>query len=282
MPILRIVFGLILSLLTQIALQGQNLEETFQLGKTNFLLGNDQAASLALERVIFFGQGQYDAQAFEMLGQISSRASQFEQAARYFGSAVQASFDEITVARNTLFKASAQLRNEDFQLALIELLGMSDALPDSLIQAREFLLGVSYFNIQNFAESRHHFRGAIPPEAKNRIGQIDSLFNALESIKHPNPKKAKLMSIFLPGLGQFYAGDIKNGINSLLLTGGFFTIGFIVAINYSLVDAMVAVVPWIQRYYVGGFNRAAGIAENKKKSKQDKLYQLILHTARPN
>jgi hypothetical protein len=90
------------------------------------------------------------------------------------------------------------------------------------------------------------------------------------------------MSIFLPGLGQFYAGDIKNGLNSLLLTGGFFTIGFIVAINYSLVDAMVAVVPWIQRYYVGGYNRAAGIAENKKKSKQDKVYQAILQTAVPN
>lgn len=279
---LRIVFGLILSFLTQVGLQGQNLEETFQLGKTNFLLGNDQTASLALERAIFFGQGKYDAEAFEMLGQIANRALQFEQAARYFGSATQASTDEVVIGRNTFFKASAHIRNEDFQLALIELLGMSDALPDTLIQAREFLLGVSYFNIQNFSDSRIHFRQAIPPEAKTQAAKIDSLFDALVAIKHPNPKTARLMSIFLPGLGQFYAGDVKNGINSLLLTGSFFTLGFIVAVNYSLVDAMVAVVPWVQRYYVGGYNRAAGIAENKKKSKQDKVYQAILLTASPN
>lgn len=282
MQTLKNALSLFLSLIILNQVRGQNLEETFQLGKSNFELGNDQTASLALERVLFFGQGAYDAESFEMLGQIASRGGNFEQASRYFGSAAQVAVDDIVIARNTLFKASALLRNKQHPLALIELLGISDNLPDSIIQAREFLLGVSFFNLQNFGESRNHFRKAIPPEAKTQTAKMDSLFNALEAIKHPNPKTARLMSIFLPGLGQFYAGDVKNGINSLLLTGSFFTLGFIVAINYSLVDAMVAVVPWVQRYYVGGYNRAAGIAENKKKSKQDKVYQAILQTASPN
>jgi hypothetical protein len=86
--------------------------------------------------------------------------------------------------------------------------------------------------------------------------------------------------MIIPGSGQFYAGDVKNGFNSLLLTGGFVTVGFIIAINYSLLDSFVSVIPWIQRYYIGGIKRSGDIAVDRKLQKQDEIYQEILLTVK--
>ena len=108
------------------------------------------------------------------------------------------------------------------------------------------------------------------------FNKIDSLFVVLESIKGPKPKKARILSTFLPGLGQLYAGDIKNGINSFVLTGVLFVLGINTAINLTLLDALMTVAPWFQRYYMGGYNRAENIAAEKFKEKQNRVFLSIL------
>jgi hypothetical protein len=62
----------------------------------------------------------------------------------------------------------------------------------------------------------------------------------------------------------------------MLLTGGFIALGYFVATRYSLLDATVAVIPWIQRYYMGGFKRAGLIAEERMKEKQDRIYRALI------
>ena len=74
----------------------------------------------------------------------------------------------------------------------------------------------------------------------------------------------------LPGLGQFYAGDIKNGINSLVINAlfvGLFTYSFV---TISPIDAYFSVLPWFQRYYKGGYTKAGIIAEQKVKKRRAK------------
>ena len=95
-------------------------------------------------------------------------------------------------------------------------------------------------------------------------------------IKNPKPKTAKILSMIVPGSGQFYAGDIKNGINSLLLTGGFIYLGVHAALNYGIINSLASASPWIQRYYLGGFKRAELIAEERLALKRDRIYQQIL------
>jgi TM2 domain-containing membrane protein YozV len=95
-------------------------------------------------------------------------------------------------------------------------------------------------------------------------------------IKHPKPGLAKLFSIFIPGAGQFYAGDIKNGFNSLLLTGGFLALGIYSLLFFTPFDAIVTVAPWFQRYFMGGYKRAALIAADRLNEKQNRIYLQIL------
>jgi hypothetical protein len=128
----------------------------------------------------------------------------------------------------------------------------------------------------SFPESHQSFLLAFDEKETIKKNKIDSLFIVLESIKGPKPKKARILSTILPGLGQLYAGDIKNGINSFILTGGLIVLGINTAINLTLLDALMTVAPWFQRYYMGGYNRAENIAAEKFKEKQNRVFLSIL------
>ena len=244
------------------------------MAQLNAELGNRSAAIQQLERVIFFGEGKYDAKAFELLGQLHLQNSSFTEAADAFNQSATLAESDSAHNQLKLLQASALIRSGNPQLASIELLGMQVPQGDSAFLKQQFLLGITQFTAGNFGESRASFRNAAADT--NAKSRIDSLFDELSRIKHPNAKTARLLSIVFPGAGQFYAGDIKNGINSMLLTGGFVALGYFVATRYSLLDATVAVIPWIQRYYMGGFKRAGLIAEERLKEKQDKIYRRVL------
>jgi len=82
--------------------------------------------------------------------------------------------------------------------------------------------------------------------------------------------------MFLPGLGQVYSGNVTSGLNSLVLTSSFIAIGAGITLVYNPLDALVAILPWYQRYYTGGYNNAEVIAQNKIKKKRNVVYQEIV------
>ena len=81
--------------------------------------------------------------------------------------------------------------------------------------------------------------------------------------------------MIIPGLGQFYAGDIRDGLNSLIISSAFMYLGINTALQYSFIEA-TSVVPWFARYYMGGYNHAKIIMENRIEEKQFSIYQQIL------
>jgi tetratricopeptide (TPR) repeat protein len=254
----------------------QDLEQTYLSGKSNFALGNYQAATIDLERVLFFGAGKYDTEVFELLGKIHQNTGDFDRSASFFSQAADNAELAEDFLRNKIAQSSCLILANKAVLAKIELLGLSEDIPDSIQAKQYFLLGVSEFTSGTFDESRKAFKRAISINNPSKSYRIDSLFDALAKIKHPNPKMARFLSAVVPGSGQFYSGDVKNGLNSLLLTGGFITVGALVATNYTLLDSFVSVIPWIQRYYIGGIKRAGIIAKDRKLEKQDEIYQNIL------
>ena len=80
----------------------------------------------------------------------------------------------------------------------------------------------------------------------------------------------------LPGAGQFYAGDYKNGINSLLINAllGYWLIS--AGISFTFLDAAATVSPWLFRYYAGGMRRAGEILEKKKEEGLRKVFGKVL------
>jgi tetratricopeptide (TPR) repeat protein len=255
----------------------QNLDETYQFGLEQYALANYETASLAFERVLYFGDGKYAVNTLDHLARIRMSKGDIEGALKFYHRASVTSNDFAEKSYYTLRKCSGLLALQQTKLAMIDLFDISDELPDSTVLYKYFLLGVAHYSELDFNESRIAFKNAIPETDVIKRNQVDSLFNIVQSIKHPKPKTAKILSIFFPGAGQFYAGDVKNGINSLLLTGGFLFLGINTVINYGLFNSFVSVFPWFQRYYMGGYHRAERIAENRLREKQDAVFQSILN-----
>lgn len=136
-------------------------------------------------------------------------------------------------------------------------------------------MAMSTFAQSDFEAAQQYFNNVVGSDSTKQQSLI-KLFEKNQKISKLNPDKAKRMSQFLPGLGQFYAGDIKNGLNSLLLTGGLLTWGINIGLNSTFLDAAFTIVPWFQRYYLGGADRAKVIAENAIKRRRHKVYNEIL------
>jgi tetratricopeptide (TPR) repeat protein len=255
----------------------QDLEETYHFGLEQYALSNYDVASLAFERVLYFGEGHFAISSLDHLARIQLTQGEKESAVNYYHRAAVMSDAYAEKCWFTLRKCSGMLALHKTQLALIDLYGISDDLPDSIVYYKNFLLGVAHFSNLNFEESRNAFKHALPASESVKQHQLDSLFQVLIHIRHPNPKAAKILSVILPGAGQFYAGDVKNGINSLLLTGGFLFLAVNTAVNYGIVHSMASVFPWFQRYYLGGYTRAGRIAEDRLSEKRDLIYQNILN-----
>jgi hypothetical protein len=105
--------------------------------------------------------------------------------------------------------------------------------------------------------------------------ELAELFSK-KNLLSPSPKRARIMSMILPGLGQTYSGDLKSGLNSLLLTSGLIALGINISIRYRLVDAVFSILPWYQRYYTGGYGKAEEIAIRKRQKKRNEVYTKVL------
>lgn len=69
-----------------------------------------------------------------------------------------------------------------------------------------------------------------------------------------NPRLAARLSI-IPGMGQFYSGDVRNGINSILLNGGFIYGAYWLSAHTHPI-ASVPLVLFGLRYYKGGIQNS--------------------------
>lgn len=241
-----------------------------------YALSNYKTASLAFERVLYFGDGKFALQSLDHLAKMRLTQNDISAAINYYHQASIRANEYNEKSWFTLRKCAGLLALQKTQIALIDLYDLSEDLPDSSLHYKYFLLGIAHFSSLDFSESRNAFVNAIPENEIKKIVQVDSLFKVLVKIKNPKSKTAKILSMILPGAGQFYAGDIKNGINSLLLTGGFLFLGIHSALNYGIINSLASASPWIQRYYIGGFKRAELIAEERLALKRDRIYQQVL------
>lgn len=140
---------------------------------------------------------------------------------------------------------------------------------------KEFYLGIIELESFNIETSKAHFLNAVDTLNKDKTKAIEDIFSTVD-LKKPNSKTAKILSLFLPGAGQFYAKDYKNSANSFIINASLATLFFIIARNYTFLDATLSVFPWFQRYYMGGFQKAGLIAKQKREEKKQLLIKTLI------
>ncbi|MCF6240612.1 MAG: DUF5683 domain-containing protein [Bacteroidales bacterium] len=266
---------MICSFLT-VHLYAQNLEESLSFADKQFELKNYSLALKEYQRVLFFNDGKNLDYIYHQIAKVYFINGYYQDAARNYELAYKTARDDSLKTEFIFKKAACYMLEHKFRLAIFELMNLPDSSDIQYNNRKNFYFAVCYWGLEEFEKSKKYFLSIIP---ENRVGnreKITLLFSKKKKLYRPNPKTAKIMSMILPGSGQIYSGDIKNGLNSMVLTGGFVILGIYMNEYYTFFDAFLTAAPWFMRYYQGGYQKAEQIATQKRAIRRNKTYKAIL------
>jgi tetratricopeptide (TPR) repeat protein len=256
---------------------GQNLQETLEMAQFNYNNGNYNTAVEAYKRVLFFDkEGNYAEQCYFETAECLFNLKAFNESEKYYDLAFTIANNDSLKNEIVVKKASALLLQQKYQYALFELMNLSENSTPAQNKRQNFYLGITYFNTGQYEQSKAYLLASLDSGETKKRDELEAIFEQNKKTDKISPKKARIMSTFLPGLGQLYVGDIKNGINSMVIVGGLFYLGLNSAINNGIFDAAITVYPWFQRYYMGGYNKAETIAIAKIQEKRAQTYNNII------
>ena len=251
---------------------GQSLEQTFDFANQLYIQKSYQNAVEAYKRVVYFDSSSlYSNQIYPKIADCLFSLEKYRESADYYDLAYFSTEDSLLKDTYILKKISCFLILQEYDYAEIELLNLGSDLPDSLEYEKNFNEAILRFAKEEYDLSEQIFK-----KLTSDTLAINELFNQNTKVSRISPKKAKIMSMIMPGLGQIYVGDIKNGLNSFILSAGLFALGLRSAYINNPLDAAISVLPWFQRYYQGGFKKAELIAIAKIQEKRYKIYNQLL------
>ena len=258
-------------------------DPAFDLGEYLFALENYDAAITEYKRFLFFNSDHPQA------GEAQFKIGLAYRAQGWWPEAVEAMTAAVQLATET--ESQAEMRTElavtliaggAYDFALVELIKVDmQSQSVRLRQRARFLRGVAYLYQFKWEQARSVFQVYLDEmsSAAEAAAKIDALFIDALNRRQKSERAARMLSTFLPGLGQTYAGDWKNGLNALLLNGvlGYVTLNAAIERDYD--DALLSFFFLSYRYYAGNRYRAAEAAQafNDRENRQhvEKILQVL-------
>lgn len=272
---LNILFFLIFSLNTRYKANSQGVISVISFADYQYESGNVLSALREYQRAMFFEKSENQGYLLSQTANCYYSLENYEMAMTYYDYAFNIYVDD-SMKNDCLFqKASCLIMIKNFNLALVELYSFDEIPSKYYLNKKHFYEGLCYFGLDRFEDSFRSFTNCIYDEPTKKE-KLEELLKDKKRLMQPNPKTAFFMSLLVPGMGQIYSGDLKNGINSFLLCGGLLAIGYNISLKYNYLDAILGILPWYQRYYQGGFRNAEKIAEKKRSANRNKFFQEIL------
>jgi tetratricopeptide (TPR) repeat protein len=255
----------------------QNLAQTYAFAQQAYTQQNDALAIETYERVLFFeAEDSLRPMVYYHLAQCYFNTKNYAKAANYYDLVYHLAQTDSQKTAITLKKIPCLLAQKQHTAALTELYSLAEQNNDPTTrQTIDFYYGVTFFAMNEFEKSQQYFINAVTDTAaKIAIAQAFIQNKTIDKLK---PQTAQWLSTFVPGLGQFYAGDAKNGLNSMVLTGIMGVWAISVARSGTYLDAVFTVLPWFQRYYNGGRERSKIIAEQAIAQRRYQIYIQLLN-----
>lgn len=251
--------------------ESQGIKDIRAFADSSYERGQYSVALKEYQRVLFFSKNKTNPHLFNSIANCYFQSGQLDRAIEYFDRSFFLFKDDSLQLSAAFNKIACYVYQGNFDMALIDVFGMPDSLPPFFDQRRNFYLGVIYFGKKDFVSAKKYFL-EINQSDEAYLKKINQLFDPKGKINRPKPTIAFILSLIIPGSGQFYSGDIKNGVNSFLLNEGLLLLGIYTAYRYSIIDAIISVGPWFQRYYQGGLESAEKIAEQKRAENRQQIY----------
>jgi tetratricopeptide (TPR) repeat protein len=268
-------FYILVSLISLVTCSpAQTVGETRAFADSLYATGHLDEALPVYQRSAFFNRPVADAEVLSRIADCFISGGDLEKALEFYDHSYFAQTND-SIKKEVLFrKAACYLRSHNYNFALMELLSLDDSLSPGFERKRNFYLGMVWFGLEDFTKAGGYFeKSTADPLGRQKIRVM---FADTRPFYRPHPKLASWLSIFIPGAGQIYSGEIWSGVNSLFLTGFFVGLGFYVVTVSSPIDALFTALPWFQRYYQGGFQRASDFAKNKRAENRSRIFDQVL------
>lgn len=268
--------ALFLILFSCFQVNSQTAEQAYQFAEKQFIEKNYSLALKEYQRALLFDTAGNYADLTYKIAESHHILGNYTQALNYYDISYALAKTDSAKFEIVFKKSSAYILNGNYQYALIELFNLDDSINITFQIRKNFYLAVSYFGLEDYNKSHDYFIKCFSEQDSLSEKRINEIFTKKKYLNRPNPKTSKILSMIAPGLGQLYAGDIKNSLNSFFLTVGLLSLGINIAISYKPLDAFLAVFPWFQRYHQGGYMHAEEIAKNKRSQKRNDAFKEIL------
>jgi tetratricopeptide (TPR) repeat protein len=272
-----VLFLLIINLSSQPAFC-QDLDEIVRFSDQLFAKGKYELAANEYNRALFFGSKEPD-QICLKIANCYFKQQKFDQSIQFYDRTYFSSNADSIKTEAILGKSFALILEKNYVLALTEMMNIDSAKNNYHEVKLNFLRGIAYFGLHEDKLSETFFNKCLFQLSFKNDSVIKRDFYAIKKAeKRFNPRTAYFLSLVLPGTGQFYSGSIKEGLNSAILLDGLLFAAVLLAREYSTVTSFVTILPWFQRYYLGGANKAERLAHEKQLAKRNDIYQNILQT----
>ena len=252
--------------------RAQNATQCLAIAEDLHAIGDYNEAIRMYRRVLFFDEA-LAATSYFHIGESYLSTQQFEQA-RYFFDLAQQSERSDSVKHEIWFRTVASYILEGKVLyAQNQLLAYSLTGNTYFDHKYHFYQGIVFFKQQDLGAAEAHFSHLFTAD---QISELENLIQQGQKIVHKNPMVAMVLSALLPGAGQAYAGEWVDAANSFFINALTTTLYVYVLSEYAIVDAVLAVLPWWHRYYVGGFTNARDMVKDKRADKLDAVLTDVL------
>lgn len=272
-----VIFSVISNLFIVSPSFSQNTDSIVTFSDQQFERGNYELAANEYNRALFFGNSYPDAICLK-IASCYINLNKPELSALFFDRAYFSASSDSIKTEAILGKSFSLILDKQFMLALSELLNLDSAKISEQNIRLNFLKGIAHFGLNEDKLAEIDFKKCIVISSKNGyLNDIEKEFDMIERTeKRYNPHTAWLLSLIVPGSGQAYAGEYKDAANSAVLLGGLIYLATTFAVKYSALEAIVIILPWFQRYYMGGANKAERLTLENQERKRNDSYQRIL------
>ena len=247
-------------------------ELPLSLGKHLFARGNYDAAITEYKRFLFFhSDDERIGEVYHNIGLAYRAQDLWAEAITSLRTATHYATDSESNSKYQLELAVTLIAAQDYDLAQLELIRVTLRTPSVPIYRRAlFLRGVAYIYQFRWDEAREVLKNWSTDE------RLDALFDEVVNTPRKSGSVAKILSTILPGAGQLYADNWRDGLNALLLNSalGFLTID--AALDRHYTDAVLWGVLGFWRYYRGNTFRAGQAAEQFNKQRIQQGAEAIL------
>jgi len=279
-------FWIILSSSINFGAAAQDLEASWGFAQELLSQGQYESAALTFERILLFDKERQFPEAIVRVADCHKRAGNYVAAAGFYQRAYFAVQTDSLQNEMILQKSFCLLQGKEFQEAIAELFHLPDEGSKEYLNRKDFYLGIAHFGAERFLDAEGYFESWLKRSTQGSEGKegalrsLSDLFDENDRISRLNPRKARMMSLIIPGSGQIYAGDWRNGLNSLAITGGLYYLFYINAQQTTFWESLLIVFPWFQRYYSGGMDAAYRITKTRKAERRAEKYREIIQLLR--